>query len=113
MGSKLQKIRSESINAIRDILAENHLGSLRMYDLDAGCSPIVQEDTFDDNDTYTLDEIRILNDGCIVFDASSCADNFTWTEDNISTDALVGIEEFLEEHIEEIKEYAETEEDEE
>jgi len=111
MNSKLQKIRSESINSILDILSENKLGSLHIYDIDAGCSPILQEDAFDDNNTYTLDEIRLMPNGSIVFDGSNCSDNFTWTEDNISTDALIGIEEFLEEHIYDIKEYAETEED--
>ena len=111
MSSKLQQIRSESIKSILCILSDNHLWSLRISDIDMGCSPILQEDVFDENNTYTLDEIRLMPYGSIAFDGSNCSDNFTWTEDNISTDALIGIEEFLKEHIYDIKEYAETEED--
>ena len=111
MNLKLQKIKLELLQSILVIMNENHLDSLYISDIDMGCSPIIQEDDFDENNTYTLDKISLLPDNRISFDGSSSFANYTWVGENIPTDALVGILEFLKDHLEEIKEYAKTEEE--
>ena len=76
-----------------------------MYDIDPGSSPILQEDAYDSNNTFTLDSIqkktihnpqsKVSIITVLLFDGSSCFDNYTWTEDTISTDALINIAEYL------------------
>ena len=102
---KLQEMRGEVIDGIREII--DSVGFLRILDIDEGCSPILQEDSFDGNNTYTLDRIYIENDK-LCFDGSSSYANYTWNQDNLDVIMLIGILEFLEDHeneVEELKEY--------
>ena len=101
-----KSIRHDAIAKVKSILSENGLDELLISDIDEGNSPVVQWGN-DDADTYTLDEISLNTNGTILFNASSCWTSGVWDENDISTDALIDIVDFLEENEEIIKEYAE------
>lgn len=102
MGKKLAEIREEALKSIR--VSMGALCRLEMVDIDEGSSPIVNEDRFDSNLTTTLDSIVLDDDGHLVFYHSSSIENGWLAENEISTDALVEIAEFLEENNERIQE---------
>ncbi len=105
--SKIQKIRQELFDEIIAVLKKHNLEELCIFDIDEGNSPILDEDYLEADNTYTLDAIKVKN-GDLCFEGGSCFSNRTWTEDEISTDALIGIVDFLDEHAEEIEELAST-----
>lgn len=106
MIAKIKEIRKEAEEVIKAILAKNNLERLDLSDLDCGsCSPVIQEDAFDANNNFTLDSVSIEN-GELSFDGSSSCDNSWWNTNSISTDALVNIACFMENHEEEIEDYA-------
>lgn len=105
MKNKIQEIREKLIAQINDWLDSHELDEVYAIDIDEGCSPIIQEDSEDENNTYTLDMIsrkkittRAGEFTILLFDGGSSHANYTWTEDEISTDALADIAEFLEEY---------------
>lgn len=111
MNKKLMEVRDSMIREIKDIMAKYNLTSIDSCDLDAGCSPIVVPDDFDDNNTLVLDSIRITDDG-LVFTSSSCAyGDVEHYEHNIPTDALCDIAEFLSDNEDELEELTRDDED--
>ena len=102
---RLNNLRGEIVAHIKDIV-NSVGGELYITDFSEGDSPILQEDPDDENNIYTLDKLEIQFDK-LYLDGSSSYANFTWTEDNLSIDALVGVAEFLDNYEEGIKELKE------
>ena len=105
MKTKIREIREKLIAEILDWLDSHELDEVYAIDIDEGSSPIIQEDIEDENNTYTLDKVsrkkittRAGEFAILLFDGSSSHADYTWTEDEISTDALADIAEFLEEY---------------
>lgn len=100
---ELTEFRNKIASQIKAIILSTHNDEIRIYDIDEGCSPILQDDEYDENNTYTLDKVY-LRDGIVYLDGSSSYANFTWRQDNIDIETLAGVLEFLQEHDDEIKE---------
>lgn len=99
--TKLQQIRQNAINGILSILKSHSVTEVYAIDICEGSSPVVREDTIEENNTQTLDHIRVEN-GKLFFSASSCWENSDYNEQTISTDALIDIYEWLEENQDEL-----------
>lgn len=106
--NRLQKIRKETIAAIKAIFDKYTVDTIEATDLDMGSSPILESDAFDGNNNLTLDRV-ILEKGELYFVGSSCFGNVTFNEETISTDALCNVADFLEENEEDIAELNEKE----
>ena len=102
MRKKVQEIRKQAIDSIKSSIGL--LKCLQMVDIDEGNSPIVCEDRYDENLTTTLDRIEQDENRNLIFYHSSAFDNGWLREDEMPTDALIDIAEFLEEHKEQIQE---------
>lgn len=112
MRKKLQQLRQEALAAIRALFARYNLEIIYASDLDAGSSPVVRVDPVDADLSFTLDRVSVY--GNLVFiDASSCFDNLCLKDDEIGTDLLVDIVEWLEEHEDVLKESVEDDDQEE
>lgn len=111
MNKELTKIRENALTRIKNIMGKySEDGELYISDFSEGESPIVRENPYNDEFTYTLDKVEMTEAGIGVhelsFDASSSWDNITLEASELDTDTLVGIAEWLEEHEEEIAEFA-------
>lgn len=106
---ELAKMRNKIASQIKAIILSTRNDEIRIYDIDEGCSPILQEDEYDENNTYTLDKVYLHN-GIVYLDGSSSHANFTWRQDNIGIEILAGVLDFLQEHEEEIDELKDEEE---
>ena len=100
---ELTELRNKIALQIKAMILSTHNDEIRICDIDEGSSPILQEDEFDVNNTYTLDEVY-LRDGIVYLDGSNSYTNFTWRQDNIGIEILAGVLDFLQEHEEEIDE---------
>jgi hypothetical protein len=96
MRTKVQEVRKEAIEKIKKLMGA--LTHLNMVDIDEGSSPIVCEDKFDSNFTTTLDSIEINPNGILVFYHSSSWENGWLEENDIPTDALLDVAEYLEDN---------------
>ena len=103
--SKLHEIRQEAIDSIKALMKKHSLQQINAVDINEGSSPIIDEDTCDENLTFTLDRVKLENES-LEFDGSSSCENSTWDEESIPTDALVLITDWLEENEDAIKEIA-------
>ena len=103
--SKLKEIRQEAIDSIKALMKKHSLQQINAVDINEGSSPIIDKNTCDENLTFTLDRVKLENDS-LEFDGSSSCENSTWDEESIPTDALVSINEWLEENEDTIKEIA-------
>lgn len=103
MKKNLEKIRIEAIVKIVGFVkkyggVEN---ALMLCDFDFGDSPIVKEDIYDGNLSETLDTISLDEKGNLQFHCGSAYKSSTYTIRDIDTDTLVGIADWLEDHIDE------------
>ena len=103
---ELTELRNKIASQIKAIILSTHNDEIRIYDIDEGCSPILQEDEYDENNTYTLDKVY-LHDGIVYLDGSSSYASFTWRQDNINIETLAGVLDFLQEHVEDINKLTE------
>lgn len=99
----LSAIRKAAADQIKSIMDEAGLEEVYAVDIDNGNSPVVRPDEFDDNNTQTLDRIRLTDDG-LVFSASACCGECEYYEENIPLDALVEIADWLVENKENLYE---------
>ena len=100
---RIQKLKKKITSKIKEIVCKFPDNRLVIYDIDMGCSPILDE-CDDYNFTYTLDMLYIKN-GILYLDGSCSCANYTWREDTIGIEALDGVLDFLEDHKEEINDY--------
>lgn len=92
----LSEVRSRAVKTIKDLMNRHGLDIVYASDIDGGSSPIVREDPFDDNNTCTLDYIKIQPDGTLRFQSSSCFAEKTDDENSIPTDILIGLADWVE-----------------
>lgn len=94
--SKLQQIREDIIADIRAILEKHSLDEMDI--ISCGSTPVIWPSADDqDFDTYTLDRVYVDRDNVLVDSSSSDADR-TDRAENLGTDTLVNILEFLEDN---------------
>lgn len=107
--SKLQQIRDNIIADIRSILEKHSLDEMDVTD--CGSTPVIWPSADDqDFDTYTLDRVYLGKDNVLV-DSSSSDAGRTDRAEELGTDTLVNILEFLEDNEELIWQKDEDEED--
>ena len=107
----LAEIRKEAIARITNLLKKAGLTRLYISDY-SDDSPIVHEHPYDDNLTYTLDEVALEEGNKLTFYSSSSWENTSDTADQLDTDTLVSIADWMEDDEEEIMELAKEEEEE-
>ena len=101
-------VKKETINRISYIVGKyGEHDLLYISDFCEGYSPVMSYG-YDDNDTFTLDSIQKVGKK-LVFSFSSCSSNMDFNEDNLDTDTLLNILEFLIENEEGLKELVEEE----
>ena len=105
MRKKLNEIRETAIAIITAIMHKAGVDTICTYDFAGGDSPIVHEDPFDDNNSYTLDAIKLEEDGSLSFESSSCMSNTCDSEENLDAELLVGIAEWIQDYEDEIMEF--------
>lgn len=93
--SRLQMLRKETIDAITVIIKRN--GCRRPDFSDCSGTPVVLSDPLEENNTFTMDDICVNGDSFDV-DASSCCMNTSLKAEDLGTDTLVNILDFLEEN---------------
>lgn len=94
--SKLQQIREDIIADIRAILEKHSLDEMDI--ISCGSTPVIWPSADDqDFDTYTLDRVYVGRNNVLVDSSSSDADR-TDRAENLGTDTLVNILEFLEDN---------------
>lgn len=93
----IRRVRSLAAGRIKNLLKRHGLDAVSVSDLDVCCVPVIQSDPYDDNNSFTLDKIIVRN-GDLVFAVSSCCSEHEIKEDDIDTDALLYVLEWLEEN---------------
>lgn len=91
----IQCVKEDIITNIRNILVDLD-GKFYWSDYDEGCSPVIQEDPFDENNTYTLDSVEVNG----VW-ASNCSENAFFQWDSVSIEILEVIYDGMTNYIEE------------
>lgn len=107
---KLAEIRKEAVNKIKELLKKHKISRLEAVDIAGGDSPILQDDYDDGDRAFTLDRIILDTWDNLTFEGSSAYDNIDFNTDNISTDALLDIQDWLENYEGELKGLGLTEE---
>lgn len=97
----IQKIRKDACDKIKAILKKHNVEEVYASDICETCTPVIEKHPFDDNFTKTLDYISI-EDNSLLFEASDCEENAYYNEDEIDTDALVSVAQWLEEREDEL-----------
>lgn len=96
----LYKLRDKCEEHIKEMIPD--CGELYISDIDEGNPPILREGE-DDHDTFTLDKIE-WNGTRLLLSGSSSWTNQIWDSSIIDLEILIGVEEFLIEHLDAIKE---------
>ena len=101
----LLKIRKQLIDQIAGMVKKHANDpddkSIEVDDLTKGRAPVVFKDHLEGNNTEVLEKITI-EDGRLIFDSSSASGNQNrWNEDNIATDSLCDIVDFLQKYTQE------------
>lgn len=97
----IQKIRKDACDKIKAILKKHNVEEVYASDICETCTPVIEKHPFDDNFTKTLDYISI-EDNSLLFEASDCEENACYNEDEIDTDALISVAQWLEEREDEL-----------
>lgn len=92
----IAEVRCQAVQTIKDLMNKHGLDTVYASDIDKGSSLIVLEDTYDGNNSYTLDYIQLQPDGTLQFQSSSCSAERTDDEDSLPTDVLAGLADWLE-----------------
>lgn len=93
MGKLVNELKTKFINGIKECLKNYGMAECHWTDINEGYSPILQEDVYDENDTYTLDSV----DEKGVWGSSSC-DNHYWLFEQLDIEVLEEIYEGLTEY---------------
>lgn len=103
--NRLKGIRENTIAEIRNILAVFGITEIKAVEIDEDSSPVIIEDAIDGDFSYTLDAVRVTENG-LEFDTSNNWERTTYTERNIPTDALLDVEEWLLDNCQTLKKIA-------
>ena len=93
----IQMIRRSILDAIKGILVSHGVTGVLASDLDGGSAPVIRDDQLDANDSFILDSVT-LRDGSLSFAASSCWREVVLDEEDMDTDALCDILDWLRSH---------------
>ena len=96
MREKLLELRKEAVSRIKAIMEKVNTDELFICSFSEGESPIIHEDPYDDNNTYTLDRIVLEKDGSLTFESSSCCRNAEDDEGDLDLELLIGVAEWVE-----------------
>lgn len=83
MRKQVQELKKSIIDEIKGTLQKHHFEEIYWSDIDEGCSPIIMEDHFDDNNTFTVDSVT--KDGVW---GSNCSENHFWKFDELFVEVL-------------------------
>lgn len=110
---QLRALREEAANSILSVMHKCNILSIEAVDVDEGSSPIIIEDPDDGNLSYTLDRIKVYNTDRerLLIQASNCWDSADIEEDDLSTDTLIGLSDWVEENEDAIVDAYSTEDD--
>lgn len=100
-------IRENCEQTIANVMKFNNLKVLRIDDIDGSNPPILIEDTYNSENTYTLSKIKYY-DGNFLFEGANAHDMILSRISDINTDNLYGITCFIVDHMEDIAELPET-----
>lgn len=104
MGYNLSIVRTSAVKTIEDILSKYALDTLYISDIDTGSSPIIYSDlTGYDAESYILDKLY-YDTGIIRAEISSCTNVLTYDLDELPTDAIYNILEYLQDHEDDLAE---------
>lgn len=92
------------IDTIKSFLEIRGIKELEAYEVVEYDSPIVFEDYFDSDNTFTLDRINVDDEGNISIEASSSYNNMSVGLDEIPVDYIEGICDWLFDNEENIRE---------
>lgn len=106
MTDKLNEVREQATETIKNALKKYNLTSLVLEDMCITDIPIVRENPEDEEDTYTLDAIE-LNGENLTFNASSSWNNGYFKPRDIDIELLTYIADWAEKYDAAIAEYAE------
>ena len=94
----IAEVRSRAVKTIKDLMNRHGLDTVYASDIDMISSPIILEDNYDGNNTYTLKYIKLQPDGTLQFRSSSCFAERNDDEDSLPTDVLAGLADWLEDN---------------
>lgn len=89
--NKVHVLRQQAVESILAILKRN---AIFEADFALGSTPIIIEDPYDCDNSFTLDRVYLEGD-TFALDASSCFDNLTRTAEDLTVETLFGILDFL------------------
>ena len=103
---RLYALKREFVNAISDFLNKHKITNLYTGDVGYGSdSPVMVEDFYDSDMTYTLDSIEVHQDtGSIEVNMSSAYDSTSAWLDDLATDTLATLLQWLTDYEEDIVE---------
>lgn len=105
---KVGELKLKMVEEIAAILKNHKIDSLYAVNIDEGSSPIIKgEESYYDENIYTLDRIYFEDDGSISVDSSSCDDCESGPLMDYGAEAIEGVLEWLkdnEEYLDEIDE---------
>ena len=106
----LYNIRKSAVQEIESILKKHNLDTLYISDIDTGSAPIIYSDLAGyDAASYILDKLYYDDSGNFKATISSCTEELDYTVDELPTDALYNILEYLEDHKDDLVEIDSTE----
>lgn len=98
MGINLYDIRKSAVQEIENILKKHNINILYVADVDTGSAPVIYSDLAGyDAGSYILDTLYYDDSGVFKATISSCIEELDYPVDELPTDALYNILEFLEE----------------
>lgn len=106
--TKVNEIRTAAVAIINNVLDNAGITELNLQDVGTGDYPLTHEE----EECASLQYIEKDENGNLRFESDTEMDTIYDGEDNLSTDTLVEIAEWMEEHEDTIKELVDEEEDE-
>ena len=103
MSINLYDIRKSAVQEIESLLKKHNIDTLYISDIDIGSAPVIYSDLAGyDAASYILDKLYYSGSGDFMATISSCTEELDYPVDELPTDALYNILEFLEEREDEL-----------
>lgn len=94
---RCSKLAIEAEEYIKQLLTDCKIHHLVMKGITSGCTPYIFEDTNDDEYSYALVRITLEN-GSLSFIGSNSIDTAVWHTNQIPTDKICAIADFIKSH---------------
>ena len=92
--NSLTHLRDKAANEIKALMRKHDTEYILATDINACSVPVVIRHPFDDNHSFTLDDIRLENDN-LTFGSSSSCENTSHDENDIPLEVLIEIADWL------------------